>query len=60
MDTLNWIENVMIREKVGVAFIEEKRSETRLRWYEHVKRSVNATVRIYEMINLRHCRRGRG
>jgi len=32
-----------------------------LRWFRHVKnRSVNAPVRMCEVINLLHCRRGRG
>jgi len=35
--------------------------ETRLRWFDHVKRmSENAPVRRCEMINLSKCRRGRG
>jgi len=58
---LDRIKNVMIREKVGVAPIEDKMSETRLRWFGHTKRkSVNASMRRYETINLTHCRRGRG
>ena len=48
-----------IREKVGVASIQEKMKETRLRWFEPVKRSVNAPVRKCETMDLRHCRRGR-
>jgi len=53
--------NVTLREKVGVAPIEEKMRETRLRWFRHVKRtSVNASVRRCKTIDLRHCRRGRG
>jgi len=51
---------VVIIEKVGVTPLEEKMRETRLRWFEHVKRrSVNASVRRREEINLMHCRRER-
>ena len=40
--------------------LEEKLTETRLRWFGHVKRrSVDALVRRCETINLLHCRRGR-
>ena len=53
--------NVVIREKVGVAPIEEMLRETRLRWFKHVKRrSADAPVRRCKEINLMHCRRGRG
>ena len=55
------IRNVMIRERVGVAPLEEKLRETRLRWFGHVKRrSVNTPVRRCEAINHLQCRRGRG
>ena len=58
---LDRIRNVVIREKVRVAPIEKKMRETRLRWFGHVKRrSVNATMRSCEMMDLRQCRRGRG
>ena len=53
--------NVVIREKVRVAPLEEKMRETRVRWYGHVKRrSVDAPVRRCEAIDLAHCKRGRG
>jgi len=43
---LDRIRNVAIREGVGVAPLEEKLRETRLRWFGHIKRrSVNALVR---------------
>ena len=58
---LDRIRNVLIRERVGVAPLEDTLRETRLRWFEHVKRrSVNAPVRRCEAINLLRCRRGRG
>jgi len=57
---LDRIRNGMIREKVGVAPTQKKMTETRLRWFGHVKRSINALVRRYEAINLMHCKRGRG
>jgi len=58
---LDKIRNVVFREKVGAAPIEEKMRETRLRWFGHIKRrSVEAPIRKCEMIDLRHYRRGRG
>jgi len=36
---LDRLQNVVINEKVGVAPLEEKMRETRLRWVGHVKRS---------------------
>jgi len=57
---LDRVRNVAIRERVGVAPVEEKLRDTRLRWFEHVKRRcVNAPVRRYEKISLSHYRRGR-
>jgi len=35
---LDRIRNVVIREKVGVAPMEDKMRETRLRWFVHVRR----------------------
>ena len=53
--------NVVIRERVRVAPLEDKMRETRLRWFGHVKRrSVSVPVRKCEAIHLLHCRRGRG
>ena len=58
---LNRIRNEVIREKEGVAPIEENLRETKLRWFGHVKRrGENELVRRYEVINLIHCRKGRG
>jgi len=58
---LDRLRNVVIREKVEVAPIEEKLRETRLKRFEHVKRrSIGAPVRRYEKINLKHYRRERG
>jgi len=58
---LDRIRNVVIRERVEVATLEEKIMETRLRWFGHVKRrSLNAPVKKCETINLSHCMRGRG
>ena len=50
--------NEVLREKVRVASIEDKMSETRLRWFGHVKkRSENAPVRMCEAISLSGCKR---
>jgi len=35
---LNRIRNVVIKERVGVVPLEEKLRETKLKWFEHVKR----------------------
>ena len=56
---LDMIRNVVIRERVGTASLEDKLRETRLRWFGHVK-SVNALVRRCEAIDLLQCRRRRG
>lgn len=58
---LDRIRNEVIREKVGVAPIEDKMREARLRWFGHVNgRSENALVRSCETIGLLRCRGGRG
>jgi len=58
---LDRIRNVVIRERVGVAPLEDKLSETRLRLFGHVKRRcVNAPLRRCEAIDLLQYRRGRG
>jgi len=58
---LDRIRNIAIRERVGVAPLEDKLRETRLTWFGHVERtSVNAPVRRCEKISLSHYRRGRG
>jgi len=58
---LDRIRNVVIRERVGVAPLEDKLRETRLRWFRHVKRrSVSAPVRSSKVIEFLQCRRGRG
>ena len=56
---LDRIRNEVIREKVGVAPLENKMREARLKQFGHIKRrSVNAQVRMCETINLSSCRRG--
>jgi len=56
---LDRIRNEVIKERVGVVPIEEKLRETR--WFGHVKkRGTNEPMRMYEAINLIHCKRGRG
>jgi len=54
------IRNEEISNLVKVAPIEDKMRETRLRWFGHVKRSVNALVRRCESINFLEGKRGRG
>ena len=55
------ITNVVIKERVGVAPLEDKLRETRLRWFWHVMRkSASAPVRMCEEIDLVQYKRGRG
>ncbi|XP_070014686.1 uncharacterized protein [Nicotiana sylvestris] len=55
------IRNDDIREKVGVASVEDKMREARLRWFGHVRRrSLDAPVRRCELLALVGSRRGRG
>ncbi|EXC31206.1 DNA ligase 4 [Morus notabilis] len=55
------IRNEVIRSKVGVAPIEDKVREDRLRWYVHVqRRPLEALVRAWEDILIPNTRRGRG
>jgi len=55
------IRNGLISDLAKVAPIEDKMRETRLRWFGHVKRkSVDASVRRCEMINIPGGKRGRG
>jgi len=55
------IRNVVMRNSIEVAHIEDKLRESRLRWYGHVKiRSVDAPVRRCEKINISEGRTRRG
>jgi len=57
---INRIRNGVIRNLVKVAPIEDKMTETRLQWFDHVKRrSVDAPVRRCKMINIPKGKRGR-
>ena len=54
------IRNGVIRDLAKVATIEDKMRETKLRWVGHLKRSVDAQVRKYKMINIPEGKRGSG
>nr|XP_016500006.1 PREDICTED: uncharacterized protein LOC107818496 [Nicotiana tabacum] len=55
------IRNDVIRDKVGVATVEDKKRELRLKWSVHVqRRSTDAPVRRYERLVVAGLRRGRG
>lgn len=54
------IMNDDIQDKVGVAFVADKMSKRRLRWFEHVKRFEDALVRRCERLDIVGSRRGRG
>ena len=55
------IKNEAIRDRVGVASVEDKMRESRLRWFGHVKRrSIDAPVRRCERLAMESLRRGRG
>ncbi|WP_284118872.1 hypothetical protein, partial [Klebsiella pneumoniae] len=54
------IRNEDIREKVGVAPMEDKMREVRLRWFGHIqRRSTDAPVRRCERLAVVGTRRGR-
>ncbi|XP_070036951.1 uncharacterized protein [Nicotiana tomentosiformis] len=55
------IRNEAIRNRLGVASMEDKMRESRLRWFRHVKRrSIDAPVRRCESLDMESLRRGRG
>ena len=54
------IRNGVIRDTFKVAPIKDKMRETRLRWFGHVKRSMDAPVRICERINIPKDKKWRG
>ncbi|PHT26644.1 hypothetical protein CQW23_33748 [Capsicum baccatum] len=55
------VRNEIIREKVGVALVEDKLREGRLRWFGQVmRRGMEAPVRRYERLALDGFRRSRG
>jgi len=57
---MNKVSNGVIRDLAKVAPIEDKIRETRLRWFDHVKRrSVDAPVRRCARINIPDGKRGR-
>nr|XP_009624733.1 uncharacterized protein LOC104115746 [Nicotiana tomentosiformis] len=57
----NKIRNEVIRDKVGVASMEDKLRESRLRWFGHVKRrDIDAPVRKCERLTMAGLRKGRG
>ena len=58
---LDKIRNEVIRGKTGVAFIENKIRETRLRWFGHIRRRpMDAPVRRCETIDRPDFRRSKG
>nr|XP_009799838.1 PREDICTED: uncharacterized protein LOC104245841 [Nicotiana sylvestris] len=58
---LDRIRNEVIWDKVGVAPMEEKKREARVRWFGHViRRDTDAPVRRCERLDLEGLRRGRG
>ena len=57
---LDRIRNVMIRDNIGMAPIKDKISEARLTWFDHVRRSIDATTRRCKRIIPSGCRKGRG
>ena len=55
------VRNEDIRTKIGVASIEEKMRENRLRWFDHVRRRpTNVPVHRVECIKLGQVKRARG
>ena len=61
MSRLDNIRDEVIRSKIGVASIEDKMREARLRWFGHInRRSMDAPVSRCERIVRSNCRRSRG
>ncbi|XP_070030132.1 uncharacterized protein [Nicotiana sylvestris] len=55
------IKNEAIRDRVGVASVEDKMRELRLRWFRHVRRkSIDSPVWRCERLVMESLRRGRG
>ncbi|KAM3309232.1 hypothetical protein P3S67_010976 [Capsicum chacoense] len=54
------VRNETIREKVRVTSVEDKMREVRLRWFRHVMRGTDTSVRRCEKLALDGFRRGRG
>ncbi|KAH0469003.1 hypothetical protein IEQ34_002235 [Dendrobium chrysotoxum] len=55
------IRNEYIREKIGVAPVEDKIRESRLRWFGHIKRRpFDDPVRKVEVLDLIHVKKDRG
>ncbi|XP_070008736.1 uncharacterized protein [Nicotiana sylvestris] len=55
------IRNEDIRRKVGVAPVDDKMREARLKWFGHMqRRSIDAPVRRCERLDVVGTRRGRG
>ena len=58
---LDRIRNEVIRDKIGVAFVEDKMREARLHWFGHIKRRpMDAPVRRGETIVCSDHKRRRG
>lgn len=56
---LDRIKNEVIKDKVRVASIDDKLTDTRIRWFGVKRKSMDAPVRRFETINLLECRRAR-
>ena len=55
------VQNEVIRERVGVAPIEEKLTQHRLRWFGHIqRRPPEAPVRSRVLKHIDNAKRGRG
>ena len=54
------IRNEMIRDKIGVASIEDKIREARLCWFGHIRRSLDAPVRRCDKLDRSDYKRSRG
>jgi len=58
---LDRVRNCVLRDLAKVARVEEKMMESRLQWFDHVKRrSMTAPMRRCELIDLSGGKRGRG
>jgi len=57
---LDKIRNEVVRDKIGVASIEDKIREARLCWFGHIRRSLDAPVRRCDKLDRSDYKRSRG
>ena len=54
------IRNIVIRDKVQVTFIKDKMRNIRLKWFSHIRGSMDTQVRRCKKIVLFYCKKDGG